>query len=447
MGKGFASLGDKLGDKKVPCRVRGCSRTWLWRSAEQVKAFSAGQLQPPPRMCDLCHARAQTLEDRAVKCSTEGCEHTFTWTRPAQLEAIMKHEGAGDPLPPRHLCDACREKARALGDKQAPCRVKGCTNTWTWTGKAQLQAGATAEKEAAPPARMCDRCHDAYEALRDRKQPCKVKGCARTWTWTRWSQLEARLEAGGDVEAPARTCDECQRLLGSLEDREVPCRTEGCEGRWIWRRAMQLEAKLAGQEESPKRMCPGCQSKLSKLADRQLACKRTGCKRTWAYKRGAQLERWVKHGEGPEAPPPQRLCDECRKALDGFEDREVTCKNEGCAKTWTWTRFAQLQAREGGHGDKPPAHMCDDCKAFLKDRHTKTITCASCGAEIHWAPELQLKTKLGLMQEPTVCGACKRREVSATRQARERRVDFVDPQGRITTRRTRIARESPQRRR
>jgi hypothetical protein len=409
MGKGFASLGEKLADKKVPCRVRGCPRTWLWRSGEQVKAFSSGQMTPPPRMCDLCHARSQTLEDREVPCQTANCDGTVSWNRLSQLEAIIKHVGSGDPPPPRGMCEACRAKARDIADREVPCRVRGCTQAWTWSGRAQLQAGATLENEAEPPARMCDGCHEAYEQFVDERRPCKVKGCTRFWIYTRWQQVEAKAQNHG---APERMCDECVRELKTLADQTLPCRTDGCGGNWLWTRAQQLEAKTAGQTTAPARMCGSCQSKFSHLKDISVPCKRTGCKNTWVYKRGAQLERWIKHSEGPELPAPHRLCDTCKKRLDDFADREVACKTEGCKSTWTWTRFAQLQAAETGHAGHPPSHVCQECRDFLEKHHTKSIHCTRCNAEIHWAGELQLRTKLGLMREPTLCGSCKREETA-----------------------------------
>ncbi|MBI4510326.1 MAG: hypothetical protein HY698_11885 [Deltaproteobacteria bacterium] len=423
MGKGFASLADKLADKKVPCRVRGCPRAWTWRSSDQVKAFSGGNkggdpLSPPARMCELCHARYQTLEERALPCSSHGCSGTVTWTKLSQIEAILKHQGDGEPPPPRMMCDSCRGKARELSEREVPCRVRGCTNTWTWTGRAQLAAGIEPGSEAAAPSRMCDSCNHAYRALEDTKLPCKVSGCTRSFTWSRWQRLEAQV--AGKKEPPERMCDECARALALLKDMEVPCRTDGCGETWIWKRGQQLEMLAKGEVQAPaasptaataatapQRMCPDCQSKYSKLKDLQVPCKRTGCTSAWTFKRGAQLERWIKHGEHPDAPPPQRLCEGCKKRLDEFKDREVPCKNEGCANTWTWTRFAQLQAKETGHEGTPPSHMCNECKSFLASHPKKAISCEKCQSQIAWSPELQLKTKLGLMKEPTLCGSCR----------------------------------------
>jgi len=380
---------------------------WTWRAAEQMKAFSSGQTQPPARMCELCHGRAETMTDRDVECQTTGCANTWVWSTIGQLEAILKHVGSGEPPPPRGMCEACRAKARDIADRQVACRVKGCAQTWTWTGRAQLQAGASPEQEVEPPARMCDACHEAFESFADERRPCKVKGCERSWVYTRWQQVEAKAAGHG---APERMCDECARELKTLADQTLPCRTDGCNGTWLWTRAQQLEARHAGQSGPPARMCGSCQSKFSHLKDITVACKRTGCKNTWLYKRGAQLERWVKHAEGPELAPPHRLCDGCRKHLDEFQDREVACKSEGCKNTWTWTRFAQLQAAETGHAGRPPSHLCATCREFLEGHHGKTIVCTRCGAAIHWAPELQLRTQLGLMKEPSLCGSCKREE-------------------------------------
>src|SRR5687768_1560248 len=113
----FGSIADKLGYKQIPCRMKGCDQTWMLSVKER------GLGEPPPRMCDRCHARYEALQDQSIKCATEGCEDTFTWTRFAQLEAELRAE----PKAPRHLCAGCLEKAKALGDKQLPCRMKGCT--------------------------------------------------------------------------------------------------------------------------------------------------------------------------------------------------------------------------------------------------------------------------------------------------------------------------------
>lgn len=418
MAKGFASLGDKMADKKIPCRVRGCPRSWLWRGPERVKAFSAGHMEPQARMCDLCHARAQTLEDRHVRCSTSGCDGTFLWNKFSQLEAILEQKEEGPAPPPKLLCEGCRRKVRQIPDQPIPCRVKACSKTWIWSGRAQLQAGVLPGAEATiePPSRMCEACHELYESITDQRRPCKVQGCKRSFVWKRWERLEAlrAAEAQGaqHADAPLRMCDECAHLLSTLEDEDVPCRTEGCDGVWSWRRSHQLEALLAlpvpdAELLPPARMCPACQAKFSQLKDRAVPCKRGGCKRTWVFKRGTQLERWIKHGEGPDRPPPQRLCDECRKKLDQFQDRPVECKNAGCAGTWVWTRFAQLAAKESGH-HAPPLHVCDACREFMEAHPAKTLSCRDCQAPIHWSSEFQLKTKLGLMQEPTLCGACKK---------------------------------------
>jgi hypothetical protein len=374
----------------------------LWRGSEQAKA--ADSKTPPERFCDLCGMRAKLLPDRSIPCGTPSCKETFTWTQLAQLEAILAHTGEGSPPPPTHLCDACREKAAALGDRQLPCSITGCTRTWRWTGREQLAA-------SEPPARMCDTCTSRAADYRDQKVPCRVRGCRRSWIWTKQARLEAAA-ADPPIARPDKMCEPCEQALAAIVDQEIACKVEGCTHKWTWRRMHQLEAQHAGEQGPPARMCAACQTALGKFRDLDMPCKRSGCKGTWLFRRGAQHERWIKSGQPEDPlslPAPQRLCDDCRRGLGELSDREVACRNEGCDKTWTWTRFAQLAAREQGHGSKPPSHMCDRCKTFLTDRKTKTIVCSGCSAEIHWAPELQLKTELGLMQEPTLCGACKQK--------------------------------------
>src|SRR4051812_42067997 len=115
-----------LSDKKVPCQVRGCKRTWLWRGSGQAKAGSSSPASAPPaRMCDLCAARAQLLTDMALPCTTPTCGETTPYTTLQQLEAIFAHPGDTAPPVPRHLCASCTAKAAAIADRTIACAVAG----------------------------------------------------------------------------------------------------------------------------------------------------------------------------------------------------------------------------------------------------------------------------------------------------------------------------------
>jgi hypothetical protein len=444
---GFFNLRDALGTKQVACRVSGCHNTWTWAPEEQARAWAKGDLTPPSRMCETCYERSGELVDRPVPCSKPGCEGSWVWTRAAQL-ALSARKGAIAAGPPKGLCDTCRQQVKELPDRQINCRVRECKRTWTWTGRAQHLAGAT-DATAAPPATMCDECHELYQTLRDEERPCRVAGCTRTFVYQRWSQLEAA--ASGQKEPPARMCEPCLATFDALGDRDVTCRTQGCKRTWKWRRGSQLEALVAARaaalaqgkpepgvdaQELPSRMCADCARSYGELADQELPCKVPGCKNTWTWKRGAQLKerrkeekraskqaatRETDSSTEPTADAdaqkpadksveaPSRACADCQKLLDTWADKELPCSNrdEGCVRTFTWTRMAQIISLRRTGEARPPKHMCQPCAEFMKGRTTKTILCQKCSAELHWPPRSQLMTFLGKWVEPTLCGSCR----------------------------------------
>jgi hypothetical protein len=395
----FASLRDALVGREVPCRMRGCDRTWLWEKEELAQAMSRGETQPPQRMCERCHGQLEAATDRAVPCSRAGCAGTWTWTRMAQVEAWLKGGSTGRAThPPRGLCSACRQAMQDRTDREVPCRLRGCTGTWIFTARAQLLAAAeTDEIDPAPPKRLCERCETVLHALADRAVSCRIRGCADRWTWTRWSQLEAIHAGKSSDEPPPRMCDHCAQKVAEHKDVDIPCRVRGCRNTVTLTARAQLEADLAGRRpENQKRMCAPCLERFAKLEDQEVRCKRPGCKNVWVWKRGAQLA-------GKRRRPPPRFCDSCEAELGKLSDIEVACENQGCPGKWTWTRAAQLIAGT----KKPPHRMCEACLSFLETAQPKQIPCAGCGKIIHWSKQNQLQTRLGRWVEPTRCGSCK----------------------------------------
>jgi hypothetical protein len=398
---GFATFSDLFVGRQVPCRLRGCERTWLWSKEEQVSGGSGrgkgAALEPPKRMCDPCAKRASEVADREVPCSKEGCGSTWRWTRFQQVEAWLRAREA-EPKAPRGFCDACRAQVNETQDKAVPCRVRGCDQTWTWPARQQVLAGP----DGKPADRMCERCETTFRGLEDQRLPCKIgrgkpNPCPGTFSYTKWAQLEALIK---DKEEPARMCDACAARYGALADQTQPCRIKGCDETWSWTRGAQLEAAVGspGPMEPPERMCGGCYGKWSQLSDRELPCKRHGCSGTWTWKRGEQLS---------GKPAPARLCAACVEAMSTLHDQEAPCEHQadGCPGTWTYSRIAQLSA---GHRKTAPHHPCPDCQAFLREARTREIPCQKCSAVITWPPHSQLMTRLGKWIEPTLCGQCKR---------------------------------------
>jgi hypothetical protein len=357
MAAGKFTLADRLGAKSVPCRVAGCSRTWIQLSN---KAFGLGGSMAPAAgdategMCDPCREKFRTLQDSLRPCDRKGCTGTWTWPVMAQLEAFATKRPA-----PKHLCEDCQKLLDSLQDKEIPCAVPGCTRTATLTREQQLVSQGEPSAEAAPsiegvtiPGLLCEPCAQVARKLKDRAVNCGIIGCSRKWTWKANDQIQA-FAAGKPNEPPRRMCAECRAEFGKLGDREIRCRTSGCKTTWTWTRSDQLDTCVADKPapKAPSRMCQRCFDLWSSLKDVERPCRRAGCKGTWSDKRGAQLARLVR---GKSAEPYPRYCGDCEKELGDLEDREIPCRTDGCPGTFTWSKEQQLAAGVRPKFKEPP---------------------------------------------------------------------------------------------
>ena len=96
---------------------------------------------------------------------------------------------------------------------------------------------------------------------------CKVHGCNNM---VHISSKMAMQNVVDGKSAPARMCDECFALLQTLEDKEVPCSTPGCEGKWVWTKYQQLVAMRSGHTTPPRGFCDECHGKMKEMQDRQI---------------------------------------------------------------------------------------------------------------------------------------------------------------------------------
>jgi len=347
MAAGKFTLADRLGAKSLPCRVPGCTRTWIQLSN---KAFVLGQGASEgdastEGMCEPCREKSRRVHDAERRCDRPGCTNTWTWTAAAQLEAF-----AADRPAPKHLCTDCQSLLDTLEDKEIACTVPGCTRSAVVSRQQQLIAHGQpdAEPEAAKPGAvtlagiMCEPCSQVSRRIKDREVGCGINGCSRKWIWKADDQIVA-FAAGKPNEPPRRMCDSCRASFGKLGDREVRCRTSGCKNTWTWSRFDQLDACQADKTppKAPSHMCQRCFDLWSTLRDVERPCRRSTCKGTWMDKRGAQLARAVR---GKTGDPYPHLCTNCEKELGDLEDREIQCRTEHCPGTFTWSKEQQLAA-------------------------------------------------------------------------------------------------------
>ena len=296
-------------------------------------------------MCEPCREKSRRVQDAERKCDRRGCTNTWTWTAAAQLEAFAIERPA-----PKRLCESCQTLLDSLEDKELPCTVPGCQRSAVQTKQDQLLAQGQPDTPPEPPKPgavtitgvLCKACEDVSHRIKDREVTCGINGCSRKWVWKADEQIVA-FAAGKPNEPPRRMCDTCRANFGKLSDREVRCRTSGCKSTWTWSRFDQLDACQADKTppKAPSHMCKRCFDLWSTLKDVERPCRRSGCKGTWMDKRGAQLARAVR---GKTGDPYPHLCPNCEKELGDLADREISCRTDGCPGTFTWTREQQLAA-------------------------------------------------------------------------------------------------------
>jgi hypothetical protein len=175
--------------------------------------------------------------------------------------------------PPEKLCERCFARLGHLEPIEVPCKVHGCTSTWTWDRDGQLRAWAALDAQEnvtelpQPPRRMCNGCFEFVRHHSDREVACGRPDCTRTWTYKTGAQLQDFL--AGRTQDPIRLCDECSRSQFTIssargvelpEGSEVmPCQVSGCEGSWVYMPGMKLSSADPDAEEPPDdRMCDDC---------------------------------------------------------------------------------------------------------------------------------------------------------------------------------------------
>ena len=407
MAKAFGSLGDFFPDTDIRCRVRGCNNVWQISGEDALRNVARGRAARPERMCDECYGKFMELADLELPCTKPGCEGTWTWNRFQQLE----HGLAGRPAdrPPRGLCKPCRDQMREGSDQEIPCRMKGCDKTWTWYRRSQVMC-----EDGKPPRRLCHGCFQALKELEDQQITCRMRGCEGTWLWNRFQQLEHQL-AGKDLgKPPKRMCQQCYDRFHDLKDREEPCRITECTRTWAYRAYDQLERIIEEGPEAtpPERMCHDCYLFYSQTEDREIRCRNRGCEGTWTHGRSAQLHAWLR-GSGRPAP---RACDACVEKLEALPQKQIECMVPGCEKTWPYEPADQLRDQLQGRATAA-AHRCRSCDEFLAAHEAVAFPCSSCAKPIQWSGYEQLLHSLGTFVKPTHCASCNEQKMILDRPA------------------------------
>jgi hypothetical protein len=305
-------------------------------------------------------------------------------------------------------------------DRQIPCRIRNCKNTWTLTAREQQLLG-----DSPVPDRMCDECYALLNTLQDKELVCKIRGCGHTIPWNRFQQLE-HIRAGKSAEAtPSRMCPSCFALSRKLENREVPCRIRGCKHTWTFTVNEQIEQILAGKvkkEDSPAaKEASGADAVEAAVPDAGTAVPPVVPEETPQPEAVVQAESVRRDAAGekehpktsaakpvPEAIPPSRMCRECYDFFRNAVDTEEPCRNRNCKNTWTYTRSMQLTQRQYAQG-RVPVRYCDECTQKLKSLEDKQMPCSQKGCDGTWlySRDEQLKDgSAGREPKPRRCRKC-----------------------------------------
>ncbi len=399
----FGSLGDFFPEHEQPCRIRGCKNTVRISGARAMynKTHGAHGGHGDSPMCDSCYALFQTLQDQELPCSRPGCDGKWVWNRFQQLEAHAQ----GHTTPPKGLCEKCRQAAKEKEDIEQPCRIRGCKNTWTWTRRMQMES-----KDGKPPRRLCNQCFQDLQKLEDKELPCRVKGCTNKVPWNHYQQLE-HLRSGKSLDnPPARMCDECMKVYATLKPQEQPCRIKGCGHTWTYspyEQLVVLKRTPEGKEpEPPKQMCKECFAFFNQTVDKEQPCANRGCDGKWVWTRAMQLGAHI-HGKDT---PPHRMCDKCQARLAQLKPLEIPCMEEGCKGVWIYSPEEQL--KDELLKRSPEKHHCPACSEFLQTRQPQELVCTQCGEKFVWSVQEQLMTELGTFKKPETCAKCTTREIS-----------------------------------
>ncbi len=317
-------------DVDVPCRVDGCKRNWRWDREAQLR-HRAWVRRQEARLREDVDKRAVSPEadghvDPATEMLPEGTPSTDAPTPLPQADpdngsSGSDHVGSHDA----HAEDPSRDDSVVSHVDRDDAKRR------------RRRGRRRGESLDGTPARLCKPCSQRLANVQPKDIPCKVHGCSRTWTWDRISQLKSWAVLGIDdlereVNPPKRMCDVCREFCRTRPDRTIACGRPGCDGSWVYKTGAQLQAFLAGRVQDPIRLCDECikgdflvhtNDEVLPVDVEIMPCVVPGCGGTWTYVPGTALSQ-LAEGELPL----DRLCESCREQRQRSAG-EPTMQSEG----------------------------------------------------------------------------------------------------------------------
>ncbi|MEA2011479.1 MAG: SGNH/GDSL hydrolase family protein, partial [Verrucomicrobiota bacterium] len=334
----------KLKDRQIKCRSNDCKNQWTWTKMEQLEAELRKHSKPPMKFCKDCSEKLDEISDIQINCRIKGCEKTWTWTKQAQLTA-------NGNKPPSKMCNSCFAKLKTLRNKKIECKNIGCTKTWDYTQYRQLEDIIAGKQIDKINPKMCKDCFRELKNLKQKEIPCKINECKNTWTFSPYAQLSHKLS--GNKSLPKRMCKRCQTIMKQVKPHPVQCKTPGCKNKWFYTTQLQLHDALTGFTDKPKpRLCPKCEKDLSSLKEIEVKCMHKGCDNTWLWSPKEQLKSLAKGDKSP----PARSCDMCSEFLADTKLEEKVCVT--CGKTITISPYEQLMEMLGNFSTPEYCSKC-----------------------------------------------------------------------------------------
>lgn len=318
-------------DREVTCKIPECKHTWTWTREAQLRhrawigrqqAKLEGDEGDEGEAVESEAVESEAVESEAVEAAPSeapsevgvgeveaptGDEPELVSEAGVEQEELAESRAASEPTevlettpddepdksgkkrrrkrrrkqrkipegPPEKLCERCFARLGHLEPIEIPCKVHGCTNTWSWERDGQLRAWAVLDglenvtELPQPPRRMCNGCFEFVRHHGDREVACGRPGCGKTWTYKTGAQLQDFL--AGRTQDPIRLCEDCSRSQFTISVSEgvrvpegselMPCQVAGCSGSWVYTPGMSLSAADPDAAEPPvDRMCDDCRT-------------------------------------------------------------------------------------------------------------------------------------------------------------------------------------------
>ena len=232
-----------LSEQGDPCAVHGCKRD------VGVHAPGAAMAGAPEVEADAA-APHDVRPVRGVYAQDEGpaghaaASAAASASGPGRADEQIQDFAAGKPNePPRRMCESAGPTS--AGMPTARCAAGPRAARTPGPGRAAISSTPAWPASRAPkaPHRMCERCFEHLQHLKDVERPCRRAGCKGTWTDKRGAQLARAVRGKTGDPYPQllhRVREGDRRSRGSrgrLQDRELPRHLDLEQGSSSWRPA------------------------------------------------------------------------------------------------------------------------------------------------------------------------------------------------------------------